>query len=266
MRGLLSLFRLRMSIGLQYRVPALAGVFTQIFFGLVMVMVYVAFFDSADGVMPMSLKQTITYIWLGQGMLALIPWTADREVQQMIRKGDVAYELVRPVSLYWFWYFRFTAIRLSNFILRSVPLFLFVRFLLPEAIRIKGPLSMAHFLAFIAAMVGAIILGTACSNIVTITTLFVIGDGMDRLYPAVIMFFARLTIPLSFFPEWSQTFMRIQPFSGLMDTPYKLYLGIYEPGMLPGLLLHQILWTLFFIALGQWLLSMASRRIVVQGG
>ena len=266
MRGLLSLFRLRLSVGLQYRVSAIAGMFTQLFFGIVMVMTYVAFFENASSDMPMTLTQTITYIWLGQGLLALLPWTGDREIQQMIRKGDVAYELVRPVSLYWFWYFKYTAQRLSTFVLRSIPLFFTVTFLLPGGLRIQGPASRAHFFAFLLAMVGAVILGGACSNIVTITTLFTIGDGMDRLYPAVIMFFAGLTIPLSFFLDCAQGFLRIQPFSGLMDTPYTLYLGMYQPAMVLESMGHQILWTLGFVALGHILLRLASRRIIIQGG
>lgn len=266
MRGLRALFKMRMAIGLQYRTAAYAGVFTQVFFGLVMVMTYMAFFENTSSDMPMTLSQTITYIWLGQGMLSLIPWWPDREVQQMIRKGDIAYEFVRPLNLYWYWYFRVTAVRLSAFTLRSLPLFLIVIFLMPESMAIGGSVDVYHFLAFILTIIGSVLLGSACCNIATISTLFTIGDGMDRLYPAIIMFFSGLTIPLSFFPEWSQGFMRIQPFSGLMDTPYKLYLGIYDRSMLAELLLHQILWTIGIVLVGQLMLYKASQRIIVQGG
>lgn len=266
MKGLIALFRMRLSVGLQYRAAAFAGVFTQIFFGLVMVMTYTAFFDSTTLEMPMTLPQTITYIWLGQGMFSLIPWSPDREVQQMIRQGDVAYEFVRPLNLYWYWFFRITAVRLSAFILRSVPLFIFAGFLLPEGMAMGRPQDMGHFIAFVLTMVGAVILGSASCNMATISTLFTIGDGMDRFYPAVITFFSGLTIPLAFFPDWLQPFMTFQPFSGLMDTPYKLYLGIYDAGMVYRLLGHQLLWTVTFVVMGQWMLKRASKRIVVQGG
>lgn len=266
MRGLISLFKLRFMLNLQYRAAALAGVFTQIFFGLVMVMIYDAFFEQATATMPMTLGQTITYIWLGQGLLALIPWNGDREVQGLIRNGDVAYELVRPMALYDYWYFKIMAQRIAPTLLRSIPLFLFVNLLMPDIYKMVGPATGLHFLMFVIVVVGSIFLSCALSNIITITTLFAIGDGMDRLFPAIVMFFSGLVIPLSFFPDWLQPVLRILPFSGLMDTPYKLYLGLYDTSAVGAALLHQLVWTVLLVLLGKLMILKASHRIVVQGG
>ncbi len=266
MRGIVALFRLRFMVNLQYKAAALANVFTQLFFGFVMVMVYEAFFNSTSVAMPMTFEQTVTYIWLGQGLLALIPWSGDREVQAMIRKGDVAYELVRPVNLYWFWYSRLLALRIAPMILRSIPLFLVASQLIPEELRVKPPVDLEHFLVFLLTMVGAVFLGGALSNLITISTLFTIGDGMDRFFPALVIFFSGLVVPLSFFPDWSQPIFRYLPFSGLMDTPYKLYMGIYPLDTVPFALLHQLFWTALLVVLGQWMMRKADKRIVVQGG
>ena len=53
---------------------AIAGFTTQIFFGLIFVMVFEAFFESSSLPQPMSQPDVITYIWLGQALLALLPW------------------------------------------------------------------------------------------------------------------------------------------------------------------------------------------------
>lgn len=266
MRGLMSIFKVRFNLQLQYRAAAYAGVFCQVFFGFVMVMMYEAFYSGGITDLPMTLTQTVTYIWLGQGLLGLLPWNGDREVQGTIRNGDVAYELVRPMNLYWFWYFKIMAQRLAPTLLRSVPLFLIAVFIMPDMLRMSGPADMIGFACFMVVLLGAIVLGSTVSNIITISTLFTIGDGMDRLFPALVTLGSGLVIPLAFFPDWSQIIFRLLPFSGLSDAPYRFYLGVYTVSDLPFVLIHQITWTIILALLGQFMLQKASQRIIVQGG
>ena len=51
---------------LQYRAAALAGLWTQIFFGLVLLMIYEAFYRSTMLRQPMTFAEIVTYVWLGQ--------------------------------------------------------------------------------------------------------------------------------------------------------------------------------------------------------
>jgi hypothetical protein len=88
---------------LQYRAAALAGLWTQIFFGLVLLMIYEAFYRSTMLRQPMTFAEIVTYVWLGQALLAMLPWNADAEIRAMIRSGAVAYELCRPIDLYSLW-------------------------------------------------------------------------------------------------------------------------------------------------------------------
>ncbi|WP_373665443.1 hypothetical protein [Sporomusa silvacetica] len=50
--------------GLQYRAAAIAGMSTQFFWGFMYGMIYEAFFASTTAVLPITLKQLITYVWL----------------------------------------------------------------------------------------------------------------------------------------------------------------------------------------------------------
>jgi len=88
---------------LQYRAAALAGLWTQIFFGLVLLTIYEAFYRSTMLRQPMTFAEIVTYVWLGQALLAMLPWNADAEIRAMIRSGAVAYELCRPIDLYSLW-------------------------------------------------------------------------------------------------------------------------------------------------------------------
>ena len=69
-----------------------------------------------------ELPEVRTYIWLGQALLAMLPWNVDRDVRDMIRSGTVAYELLRPLDLYNLWYCRALAWRVAPTLLRAVPL------------------------------------------------------------------------------------------------------------------------------------------------
>lgn len=266
MRALLSIVRVRFQLLLQYRAAAMAGLVTQIFFGGVFVMIFDAFYGSSTGVeMPMTYQETVTYIWLGQAFLGLLPWNGDREVQRMIRTGGVAYELLRPLDLYGYWYARIFAQRIAGTLLRCVPL-LVTAFLLPEPYGLLWPKSSVHLLYMVVSMVIAVLLGCAMSNLITISVLFTIGDGIDRLFPAVVMFFSGMVIPIPLFPDWSQIIFRVLPFSGLTDTAYRYYLGMYGGSDFLVSCLHGVLWTGVLVLFGQWLVLKARSRVVVQGG
>ena len=56
---------------------------------------------------------------------------ADLEIEKLIREGGVAYELLRPVDLYAFWYVRTLASRVATTSLRSLPIVLVAGLVLP---------------------------------------------------------------------------------------------------------------------------------------
>jgi ABC-2 type transport system permease protein len=110
----------------QYRAAAVAGVFTQVVFGFIIFMTLDAFSAGHPEQSPMSRVQLVSYVWLGQAFLALLPWTLDRDVVEMVRTGTIAYELLRPLDLYNFWFCRALGFRLAATSLRAVPLLLLV--------------------------------------------------------------------------------------------------------------------------------------------
>ena len=80
-----------------------------------------------------TLAQAITYIWLGQAFLGLLPWNVDTEIAAMMRSGNVAYERLRPVDTYFYWFARALACSarpersLRSFLCSSPPPFCFRR-------------------------------------------------------------------------------------------------------------------------------------------
>ena len=86
MRFYLSYFKLRFITSLQYRKAALAGIATQFFFGLVYIMVYLAFYESSTNNGLMEINELVSYLWLNQAFFALTyMYYRDDEIFKMIK-------------------------------------------------------------------------------------------------------------------------------------------------------------------------------------
>jgi len=258
-----AVFSARFQTLLQYRAAAAAGFGTQLFWGLIRTMIFEAFYRSGAAPQPMSLPQVVTYVWLGQAMLVLIPWNVDADVRAMIRSGTVAYELVRPLDLYTLWYSRALALRTAPALLRALPMFAVAGCFFG----MQPPPSLAAGAAWLAATAGAALLAGAITTLITISLLWTLsGEGVSRLLPAVTMLFAGYVLPLPLFPDWAQALLSFLPFAGLADTPFRMYLGHLPPEAVFGVLGHQLAWTAALVLLGRAALARATRRMVVQGG
>ena len=248
---------------LQYRAAALAGFGTQLFWGLIRVMIFEAFFRSTGASQPMTYSQTVTYLWLIQAMLLLIPWSIDGELRALIRSGGVAYELLRPADLYWFWYSRAFAGRIAPVILRCVPMFVVAGLFFG----LQPPVSVAAAGAWFLATVGAVLLSCAITNLLAISLMWTVaGDGIVRLLAVLSTLLSGSIVPLPFFPDWSQPILAFLPFGGLIDTPFRLYTGHIPPDQVLIVVGHQAAWTAALVLLGRGLLSRGTRRLVIQGG
>ena len=107
LRPYLAAFRSRFLQMLQYRTAAYAGFATQCWWGGIKIMILAAFYGGAAAASaPMSLAQSVTYTWMAQGLLALLPWGGDPEIALSVRTGAVAYDRLRPVDAYALWFAR----------------------------------------------------------------------------------------------------------------------------------------------------------------
>jgi ABC-2 type transport system permease protein len=263
----------RFRVHLQYRGAALAGVFTQCFFGLVRVMVFEAFYRSAPAgaAPPMSHAQMCSYVWLGQAMLAMFPWSTDADLRELVRTGNVGYELCRPVDLYGLWWSRALAWRTAPVLLRMVPMFVISMAVLPlvglGSWRLLPPPTLAAAGAWLLCTVGALLLCCAITTLMSISLLWTIsGQGVSILLGALTMVCCGLVIPLPLLPRWAQATAELLPFAGIMDLPGRVFTGhIPLPGV-PRVLALQLGWAVALIALGRFWLGRGTRRLVMQGG
>jgi ABC-2 type transport system permease protein len=214
----------------------------------------------------MSMEQAVTYTWLTQVVFRMLPYSFDTEVLATVRSGNIAYEMCRPLDLYFIWYCRLLALRIVPTVLSGVSLYI-IAVILPGNLGASLPISPPAGIAWLASTLAALLLGCAISNFITVSALWTVtGDGMQRILPALVMILSGSIVPLAFFPECMQSVLRILPFSGLMDIPFRFYLGLLPVSQIWSYLLLQLTWTAVFIVIGLVLTAAATKRVVIQGG
>ena len=268
MRAYFNYFKLRLITNLQYRAAALAGISTQLFFGMVFLMVYIALYESNTNTeVPMDLKSVITYLWLGQAFFAIIyPYIRDEELLNMIRNGNLAYELVRPQSFYLKYYIKMVCERMAAAMLRCSPV-LIIAFLLPEPYNLTLPASFEAFILFVISILFSCLLITSMSLIMHLITMFTLNaDGIIGIYSMVAEVFTGLLVPVPFLPAFMIKIGKYLPFRFIGDFSYRVYSGDISTSEGRMLIIGSILWTLLTIIIGYFLSKLALKKAVIQGG
>jgi ABC-2 type transport system permease protein len=257
---------MRLIAGMQYRAAAWAGVTTQFFWGGIELLVYAAFYRSASAPTPIAYDQLADLIWLRQAFLALVMlWMQDNSLLDMVVKGDVAYELCRPLDLYSFWFARLLALRFSRAALRCVPI-LVIAALLPEPFRFHLPPSSQAAVCFLLALVFATFLVVALSMFIYLLTFFTLNPYSCLIISVASDFLMGTLIPIPLMPDSLQRVLALLPFRYMADFPFRVYSGhIAGTEALTGLGI-QLCWITFFVISGGMAFRGIQRRLVVQGG
>ena len=264
----LNYFKLRIITNLQYRAAAIAGVLTQLFFGFVYIMIYLALYESNKGVNPpMNLSTIVNYLWLQQAFFTLTyPYTKDQELLNMIKNGNLAYELIRPQNFYLKYYIKLISNRIVAAFLRSIPI-LVIGIILPEPYKLTMPSNIESFIIFVIALILSLLLVTALSMIMHILTIFFLDSrGITTAYNVVVDLFMGGIVPIPFFPKLLQKIAYVLPFRYISDFPYRVYSGDIAIAEGKTLLLGSFIWIIIIVFIGVMLSKYILKRAVIQGG
>lgn len=267
MKKYLSFFRLRFTMGLQYRAAALAGIVTQFVWGFMEIMLFHAFYQADASAFPMTFSATASYIWLQQAFLAFFAaWMMENEIFDSILNGNIAYELCRPINIYNMWFSRSIANRLSRAVLRCFPILLVAAFI-PSPYGIAAPASMLHFFLFLLTLILGLAMTVSFCMLVYVLTFFTISpQGLRMLFTSAVEFFAGAVIPLPFFPERLQRVMELLPFASMQNVALRIYSGSMSIDQMQKAVVLQAFWLAVITLLGKMICRIAEKRVTVQGG
>lgn len=226
MKKYLFFFRLRFTMGLQYRAAALAGIATQFAWGFLEILVFRSFYRAEPEMFPMTMSATASYVWMQQAFLALFAtWMMENDIFETIANGNISYSLCRPIKIYHMWFSQSTATRVSRAVLRCFPILIFAAFL-PENYRMAKPASALHFSLFVITLILGLLVTVAFSMLVYILTFYTISpQGVRIVFTSMVEFLAGAVIPLPFFPANWQRVLEILPFASMQNVALRIYSG-----------------------------------------
>lgn len=267
MKKYMSFFKIRFIAGLQYRAAAWAGISTQFAWGGLTVLMFWAFYQDGKNSFPMTFPELSSYIWMQQAFLAMfMAWFFDNEIFDSITSGGIAYELCRPCDIYYMWFVKNMAVRLSRTVLRCFPI-LILAALLPSPFNITLPPNpAAAFLFLISVILGFLVL-ISFSMLIYISAFYTLSpNGVRIIAVSVTEFFSGSIIPIPFFPESLQTIIYALPFSSMQNTPFLIYAGHMNGADTLRSITVQIFWFAAITLVGRILIKKALKKVVVQGG
>ncbi|MDF2672023.1 MAG: putative rane protein [Clostridiales bacterium] len=266
-----SLFKIKTAASLQYRIAGLAGASTSIFWVLIEITVYTIFYtygNNKESVITtmLTLKQVVTYAWLTQIFFLMQPMSIDSEILNKITNGDIGIELCRPLDLYFHWFSKTAASRLTPLFWRGSIVLIF-GMIMPKSYRLSPPASLLGFVCMLLSILIALLLCTSYAMLTCAVRLNISwGDGPTYIMMLIGGVLSGCYLPLQLWPKFMQSFLLIQPFAGYLDIPLRFYIGTISPKNAVWAIGIQLVWIITFIIAGRMLMTKRLKTIIVQGG
>ncbi len=249
-----------------YRTATAAGVFTNTVFGFILAYTFVALWDERPGLGGYDVSDALTFVWISQGLLAVMATMGggfENELIERIRTGDIAIDLYRPVDLQSWWLAGDLGRAAFQLVGRGVVPMVAGALAFPLVL----PGDPRRWLAFLLAVLLGAVVSFAIRYLVALTAFWLLdGAGVAQIAFLAGIFFSGMLLPLNVFPGALGEVARALPWSALIQVPADVLLGRYPGAELLGAYAFQAGWAVALLLLGRLLQSVATRRVVVQGG
>jgi ABC-2 type transport system permease protein len=207
-----------------------------------------------------TLSQMLWYLCVTESIAISAPRVA-HEVDQDVRTGALAVQLIRPISypMYRLWsslgerFVRFG----SSFALSAVVIFFFVGAI---------PISVSGFFLFLIALPLAFVLDFLMLLLIGLGAFWLEDTtGLVLIYTRLLWLLGGLLIPFELFPESWQPILHHLPFATIIYGPARLFVHPTLNDAI-ALLLNQVIALLISGVCVKWVYRMAVQRIHANGG
>jgi ABC-2 type transport system permease protein len=248
---------------MSYRAATVAGLATNFAFGLLRAVVLIALYGQQTEVAGITLKGVITYTAITQaviGYMSLFRWT---ELMDSVYDGSIGSDLLKPMNFFFFWLAKDLGRAISSFLTRGLTIMLAYA----VTVGITSPDTPAQWVALALAVMLSWLISFAYRFVVNLTAFWTPNAiGITRFVFVLSWALSGFLMPLDFFPKWFVTMAHLTPFPQMVNSLVRIYLGTVSGPELIWELAAQLFWATALIALGQVLLRIGVRRLVIQGG
>jgi ABC-2 type transport system permease protein len=248
---------------LVYRASAIAGLVTNLFFGLLRAAVLIALYGSRTEVAGISIEGAITYTGITQGIIGFLSLFNWYDLMNTVYTGAIATDLVKPFNYYRFWLAQDFGRAMTQLLLRGMPIMLIYAILFPTTF----PTSIYQWFAIILSMFLAWSISFSWRFLLNLTSFWVPNAvGILRFGFLISWFFSGFLMPIRYFPEWFQQICYLTPFPHMINTIVEIYLGVLNGPELLRIILLQLGWAVSLLMVSNLILKAGIRRLVILGG
>ena len=246
-----------------YRGATLAGIFTNTVFGFVQAYVLIALFAVRPVIDGYRVTDALTYSFVAQGLIAAVAIWGWFEIEERIRTGDIATDLLRPYGFLAYWLANDYGRAAYQALARGIPPFVFAGLVFD----LRLPQREGTWLVFIVSVVLAVTVSFAIRALVNLFALwFLDSRGLASIVSTGWIFLSGLALPLAIFPEGLRVFARLTPFAATFDAPGQIFLEQLSVAGIAATLALQAGWALLLLATATLVMDRGTRKLVIQGG
>jgi ABC-2 type transport system permease protein len=246
-----------------YRGATFAGVFTNTVFGLLRAYVYLAVIHARPVVGGFDRTDLLTYTFVGQGLIMVVYLWGWDEVARRIRSGDIALDLAKPYHFIGYWLATDLGRAVYHAAARGITPFLLASLIF----NLRVPTSPVVWGAFFMSAAMAVCVSFAQRMLTNLSAFWFFDHrGVDRIGAACWTFLSGFIVPITFFPTGLARVARVLPFAAMMQTPIEIFLGKRHGSHLVLALAGSVVWSIVLLGCVSFVLTRATRRVVVQGG
>ncbi|WP_158630012.1 ABC-2 family transporter protein [Cohnella sp. AR92] len=215
---------------------------------------------NVDGV---TVEQMITYSVINTLLSALLLNGVSSKVDDSLKSGGIASELVRPLSYPLYLLFDGLGNSIYQLTFTVAPSFLIAWLFFG----ILPPSSAANFIAFLGALIIALIVSFLLGYFISLLAFWFMNHfALSWTLNGLITVFSGSFLPIWFFPHYWASLAKALPFQYMGYVPATIYLGKMTGTQMWQTLALGMGWIAALLVLVQWLWARAVRRLVIQGG
>ncbi|HEY6072945.1 MAG TPA: ABC-2 family transporter protein [Anaerolineales bacterium] len=221
-----------------------------------------AVYEGASTLGGLSLSQTVNYILLARLLAPLIESRTIFFFGFMIRQGQIAVEMTRPLDMQLRIFVESLA-EMGTFLVQRLPLFVIAWLLFG----LHLPSSPALWGAFLVSLIlGSSVLFLFDWMFACLAFYVTETWGLSVVRIGVGSFFSGALVPLAMMPGWMQKLAASMPFAQALSVPVSFLSGITPLAEAPRLWLIQLAWLAGLLVVSRLAFRVAIRKVTVQGG
>jgi ABC-2 type transport system permease protein len=247
-----------------YRAANWAGLFTNLFFGLLRAALLLALYGSRHEVVGITKAGAVTFTGLTQAIIAfLYIFGSYSGLMSAVYSGEIAADLLKPSDFFLFWMAKDLGGSLVSLFMRGLTIMAAYALVFP----IVYPAGPGQWAAFLFSLSLAWIISFEWRFLVNLAAFWTPNaQGIGRMAFTFSWFLSGFVMPLRFFPGWFERICAFTPFPSMVNSAMEIYLGVARGDALLRALFFQLLWVLILVAACGITLRAGVRKLVIQGG